>query len=147
MSINNIFDIAGSAMSAQSVRLNTVASNIANAESASSSVETTYRARKPIFAALQQQALNAQAAMNGSLDDQASKGVQVVGIVESQAPLDMRYEPNHPMANEEGYVMYPNVNVVEEMADMISSSRSFQMNVEVMNSAKTMMQRVLTLGQ
>src|SRR5690554_3256674 len=145
MSLNNIFDIAGSAMTAQSVRLNTVASNLANAESAGSSVETTYRARKPIFAAIQQQAMNA--ALSEGAEDQASKGVQVKGIVESQAPLDMRYEPNHPMANEEGYVMYPNVNVVEEMADMISSSRSFQMNVEVMNSAKTMMQRVLTLGQ
>jgi|SRR5690554_2143678 len=145
MSLNNIFDIAGSAMTAQSIRLNTVASNLANAESASSSVETTYRARKPIFAAIQQQALNGVS--GGGLDEQAGKGVQVAGIVESQAPLDMRYEPNHPMANEEGYVLYPNVNVVEEMADMISSSRSFQMNVEVMDSAKTMMQRVLTLGQ
>ena len=144
MSLNNIFDIAGSAMTAQSIRLNTVASNLANAESASSSVDTTYRARKPIFAVIQQQALNGVA---GGMDEQASKGVQVAGIVESQAPLDMRYEPNHPMANEEGYVLYPNVNVVEEMADMISSSRSFQMNVEVMDSAKTMMQRVLTLGQ
>jgi len=145
MSINNIFDIAGSAMTAQSVRLNTVASNIANAESAASSVETTYRARKPVFAAVQQQAL--AAAMGASPEQEAGKGVQVLGVVESQAPLDMRYEPNHPLANEEGYVMYPNVNVVEEMADMISSSRSFQMNVEVMNSAKSMMQRVLTLGQ
>src|SRR5690554_424443 len=144
MSLNKIFDIAGSAMTAQSIRLNTVASNLANAESASSSVDTTYRARKPIFAVIQQQALNGVA---GGMDEQASKGVQVAGIVESQAPLDMRYEPNHPMANEEGYVLYPNVNVVEEMADMISSSRSFQMNVEVMDSAKTMMQRVLTLGQ
>ncbi len=144
MSLNNIFDIAGSAMTAQSIRLNTVASNLANAESASSSVETTYRARKPIFAAIQQQALNG---LSGGMEDPASKGVQVAGIVESDAPLDMRYEPNHPMANEDGYVLYPNVNVVEEMADMISSSRSFQMNVEVMDSAKTMMQRVLTLGQ
>ena len=145
MSINNIFNIAGSAMTAQSVRLNTVASNIANAESAASSVETTYRARKPIFAVMQQQAL--QGAIVGNPEQESGQGVQVKGIVESQAPLDMRYEPNHPLANEEGYVMYPNVNVVEEMADMISSSRSFQMNVEVMNSAKTMMQRVLTLGQ
>src|SRR5690606_3785023 len=126
MSLNNIFDIAGSAMTAQSIRLNTVASNLANAESASSSVDTTYRARKPIFAVIQQQALNGVA---DGMDEQAGKGVQVAGIVESQASQDMRFEPNHPMANEEGYVLYPNVNVVEEMADMISSSRSFQMNV------------------
>lgn len=146
MSLNNIFDIAGSAMTAQSVRLNTVASNLANAESASSSVETTYRARKPIFAAIQQQALQSMQSEAGD-EEPAGKGVRVLGIVESQAPLDMRYEPHHPLANEDGYVMYPNVNVVEEMADMISTSRSFQMNVEVMNSAKAMMQRVLTLGQ
>jgi flagellar basal-body rod protein FlgC len=145
MSINNIFDIAGSGMTAQSLRLNTVASNIANAESASSSEETTYKARKPHFSAVYRQTMDN--ALNPSSAENAGQGVEVKGIVESKAPLDMRYEPNHPMANDEGYVMYPNVNVVEEMADMISSSRSFQMNVEVMNSAKAMMQRVLTLGQ
>jgi flagellar basal-body rod protein FlgC len=74
-------------------------------------------------------------------------GVRVAGIVESDAPLEPRYEPNSPMANEEGYVFYPNVNPVEEMADMMSASRSFQTNVEIMNSAKSMMQRMLTLGQ
>ena len=76
-----------------------------------------------------------------------SVGVKVDGVVESQAPLQMRYEPHHPQANEEGYVYYPNVNIVEEMTNMISASRSFQLNVEVMNSAKQMVQRVLTLGQ
>ncbi len=145
MSINNIFDIAGSALSAQSVRLNTTASNLANAESASSSIDETYRARKPIFAAIQQQALSQ--AIGGSIDDDASRGVEVRGIVESQDPLQRRYQPEHPMADEDGYVFYPNVNVVEEMADMMSSSRSFQINTEVLNSAKTMMQRLLTLGQ
>ena len=79
--------------------------------------------------------------------DDAAMGLQVTGIVESQQPLDRRYEPHHPKADEEGYVFYPNVNIVEEMADMISASRSFQVNVEVMNSAKKMLQRVLTLGQ
>jgi flagellar basal-body rod protein FlgC len=73
--------------------------------------------------------------------------VQVLGIIEDESPYQMRYEPHHPMADEEGYVAYPNVNVVEEMTNMISSSRSFQINVEVMNTAKTMMQRVLSLGQ
>src|SRR5690606_7687604 len=124
MSLNNIFDIAGSAMTAQSVRLNTVASNLANAEPACSSVETTYRARQPIFAALQHHALQSMQSEAGD-EEPAGKGVRVLGIVESQAPLDMRYEPHHPLANEDGYVMYPNVNVVEEMADMISTSRSF----------------------
>jgi flagellar basal-body rod protein FlgC len=77
----------------------------------------------------------------------AGEGVQVLGIVESDAPLQQRYEPNHPLANEQGYVFYPNVNAVEEMTNMISSSKAYQMNVEVMNSAKSMLQRLLTLGQ
>lgn len=145
MSITHIFDIAGTALTAQSLRLNTTASNMANAQSASSSVDQVYRGRHPVFAAIQQQAF-------GFDDDQgfeaeAGAGVQVLGIVESDAPLEKRYEPSHPLADDDGYVLYPNVNVVEEMANMISASRSFQMNVEMMNSAKQMLQRVLTLGQ
>lgn len=146
MSLGSIFDIAGSGMTAQSLRLNTTASNIANAETASSSTDTTYRARKPVFAAVQQELLGQQGLGFGG-DRGPGAGVRVEGIVESDAELQMRYEPNHPAANEDGYVFYPNVNVVEEMADMMSSSRSFQMNVDVMNTAKSMMQRVLTLGQ
>jgi len=146
MSLDRIFDIAGSGMAAQSIRLNTTASNIANANSAASSEDEVYRAKKPVFAAVQ---LEAMKQMDMALDgaDDASRGVKIDGIAESQAPLDMRYEPHHPKANEEGYVMYPNVNVVEEMADMMSASRSFQTNVDVMDAAKTMMQRILTLGQ
>jgi flagellar basal-body rod protein FlgC len=148
MSLGSIFDIAGSGMTAQSLRLNTTASNIANAETASSSIDQTYRARKPVFAAIQQSMLNpSQQGLALSGDEGAGAGVRVEGIVESNAELQMRYEPDHPAANEDGYVFYPNVNVVEEMADMMSSSRSFQMNVDVMNSAKSMMQRILTLGQ
>jgi flagellar basal-body rod protein FlgC len=79
--------------------------------------------------------------------DESAMGLRVSGIVESDQPLQRRYEPNHFKADEEGYVYYPNVNVMEEMADMISASRSFQVNVEVMNSAKTMMQGVLSLGK
>lgn len=148
MSLGNIFDIAGSGMTAQSLRLNTTASNIANAETASSSTEGTYRARKPVFAAIQQSMLNPDSqGMALAGDASQGAGVRVDGIVESDAELQMRYEPNHPAANEDGYVFYPNVNVVEEMADMMSSSRSFQMNVDIMNTAKSMMQRILTLGQ
>lgn len=148
MSLGNIFDIAGSGMTAQSLRLNTTASNIANAETASSSTDQTYRARKPVFAAIQQSMLNpdGQGMGFGSSAD-AGAGVRVEGVVESDAELQMRYQPDHPAANEDGYVFYPNVNVVEEMADMMSSSRSFQLNVDVMNTAKSMMQRILTLGQ
>ena len=89
--------------------------------------------------------------MNGEsgfgADDGASAGVQVLGVVESQAPLEPRYEPTHPLADDKGYVYYPNVNVVEEMADMISASRSFQINVQIAEAAKTLSQRVLALGQ
>ncbi len=150
MSLTNIFDISGSAMSAQSIRLSTTASNMANANSAAGSAEETYRARYPVFSAVH---TRAQAAMlRGdfpSLDagSAADMGVQVLGIVEGQGPLAPRYEPAHPLADENGYVFYPDVDVVEEMTNMISSSRSFQINVEVMNSARTMMQRVLSLGQ
>lgn len=147
MSLANVFNIAGTGMSAQSTRLNTISSNIANAETVSSSLDQTYRARHPVFATMFQQA---QEGGSGSLfadQEQAGRGVQVLGIVEDQSELVARYEPNHPAANGDGYVYYPNVNVVEEMADMISASRSFQTNVEMMNTAKQMLQRVLTLGQ
>lgn len=149
MSISSVFHIAGSGMSAQSTRLNTISSNIANAETVSSSIDQTYRARHPVFATMFQNSVNSGVGQ-GSLfaeQDQAGQGVQVMGIVEDQSELQPRYEPNHPSANEQGYVFYPNVNVVEEMADMISASRAFQTNVEMMNTAKQMMQRVLTLGQ
>ena len=131
-------------MSAQTVRLNTTASNMANAESVSSNVDETYKARKPVFelkAPTLEQVTDVDA---GLLPGQ---GVQVAGIVESDAPLRTEYNPSHPMADENGYVHYPNVNVVEEMADMISASRSFQINAEIMNTAKQMVQRALTLGQ
>jgi flagellar basal-body rod protein FlgC len=143
MSINSIFDVAGSAMSAQTVRLNTVASNLANAQTAASSIDRTYRARHPVFAPLYQGALDADPA-SASAD---GTGVQVLGIVESDAPLAPRYEPDNPLADEKGYVYYPNVNVVEEMADMISASRSFQINVQVVEAAKALAQRVLAIGQ
>lgn len=146
MSLNSIFDIAGTGMSAQTIRLNTTASNIANADSAASSIDEVYKARKPIFAAIQQDVMQQNGVLS-SEEQLTSHGVQVEGIVESDAPLDMRYEPDHPLADERGYVMYPNVNIVEEMADMMSASRSYQTNVDVMEAAKSMMQRILTLGQ
>ena len=147
MSLGSVFDLAGMGMSGQSIRLNTTASNLANAQSASSSVDQVYRARHPVFSTVQADLMNNQSDFMPSINGEAAMGLQVTDIVESQSPLERRYEPTHPQADEEGYVFYPNVNVVEEMADMISASRSFQMNVEVMNAAKAMMQRVLTLGQ
>jgi len=144
MDMGSIFSIAGSGMNAQSVRLNTTASNLANADSASSSIDTTYKSRQAVFAAVRDDAR--QDLSIHSLEE-SGRGVQVLGIVESEAPLQARYEPHHPLANAEGYVYYPNVNVVEEMANMMSASRSYEANVEMFNTAKTMMQRVLTLGQ
>ena len=137
MSLFRIFDIAGSGMSAQTLRLNTTASNISNAQSVSSSVNETYRARHPIFTAN----------FSDILDDETSVGVKVDGIVESQAPLRKEYEPNHPMADSEGYIYYPNVNPVEEMANMISASRSYQSNVEILNTSKQMLLKTLSLGE
>lgn len=148
MSLTNVFDIAGSGMNAQSIRINTTASNIANAESASSSVDETYRARKPWFAVMQKTFMEVNADNRfEQVEGGIGAGVQVMGIVEKDAPLEARFQPDHPMANEDGYVYYPNVNIVEEMTDMMSSSRSYQMNVEVLKTAKQMMQRTLTLGQ
>lgn len=138
MSLFKVFDIAGSAMSAQSVRLNTVASNMANADSVSSSVDKTYHARRPIFAAQLDQAMS---------DKEASVGVEVKGIVESQAPLIKEFNPNHPQADKDGFIFRPNVNMVEEMADMINASRSYQTNVQIADSAKKMLQQTLNLGK
>lgn len=144
MSLSNVFSISGSAMSAQTIRLNTTASNMANAQSVSSSEGETYRARHPVFSLKTPDASQLHAADSGLVPGQ---GVQVLGIVESQSQPRMTYEPDHPLADERGYVYYPNVNVVEEMADMISASRSFQINADVMNTAKQMLQKTLTLGQ
>lgn len=136
MSLFNIFDVAGSALSAQSIRLNTVASNLANAEAASSSAEQTYRARQPVF----------RTTYDAMLDNNAI-GVRVERIFESDAPARQQYQPGHPLADEKGYVYFPNVNAIEEMTNMISASRSFQTNVEVMNTSKQLLLRTLSIGQ
>lgn len=135
MSSFKIFDIAGSSMAAQSVRLNTVASNLANADAVGSDPDSVYKARLPVF----------KTVTEASSPDSA--GVQVLGVVESNAPAEKRYEPGHPMADAEGYVYAPNVNMVEEMVNMISASRSYQSSVEVMNTAKDLALRTLTLGK
>jgi flagellar basal-body rod protein FlgC len=138
MSLFDVFDIAGSAMSSESVRLNVTASNLANAQSIGSDEASTYHARHPVFSAVIQ-------SLQGG--EPRGLGVKVDGIVESQTPLEQRYEPGHPMANEEGYVFLPNVNLVDEMSNMISASRSYQSNVEVLNTSKQLMLATLRLGQ
>jgi flagellar basal-body rod protein FlgC len=142
MSSFKIFDIVGSGLSAQSVRLNTVASNLANADSVSGDPNTVYRARHPVF-----QAVKAQVGAGTSAIDQASgSAVKVKGIVQSNALPTERYDPGNPLANEDGNVYAPNVNVIEEMTDMISASRAYQDNVEVLNTSKDLMLATLKLG-
>lgn len=140
MSLFNIFNIAGSGMAAQSTRLNTVASNLANADSIASSPDQAYRAREPLFAAIQR-------SVSGQQAPAGSEGVEVVGVTESQAAISSRYEPGNPLADANGYVYQSNVNPIDEMVNMISASRSYQNNVEVMTSARQLMQKTLDLGK
>jgi flagellar basal-body rod protein FlgC len=140
MSSFKAFDIAGSGMAAQSVRLNTTASNLANAESVSGDPTKVYKPRHPIFEAV-------RASLQGGTHGQGDAAVRVRGIYESPAPPSARYEPGNPLANDQGYVYAPSVNAVEEMVNMISASRSYQNNVEVMNTAKGLILKTLQLGQ
>lgn len=134
----SIFDIAGSGMNAQSVRLNLVASNIANANSVSSSLDKVYKSRQPVFAAELKNVMDKR---------NSASSVNVLGVVESQAPPVMEYAPNHPMSDKSGYIYKPNVNTVEEMANMMSASRSYQNNVEVLNTAKELILQTLRMGK
>lgn len=133
MSLFNIFNVSGSAMSAQATRLNTVASNLANADSAAGPTGEAYRAKAVVFEAV-------PLASGGS-------AVKVQQVVEDKSPLKQVYDPKHPLADANGYVAMPNVNVVDEMVNMLSASRSYQTNVETMNAAKSMLLKTLTLGQ
>ncbi|GAB2567483.1 flagellar basal body rod protein FlgC [Dyella jejuensis] len=131
MSFRDIAQIAGSAMSAQTVRLNTVASNLANAGTAGTE-DSAYRARKPVFA---------------SIFSGAGARVQVLDVIDSREPLNARHEPGHPMADENGMVFYSNVNAVEEMTDMMAASRAFSTNTEVLARVNGMQQELLKMGQ
>jgi flagellar basal-body rod protein FlgC len=134
MNLFSVFDIASSALSAQSQRLNVVASNMANADSAVSANGTPYKAKQIVFQAVP---LN-----RGGV----SQAVKVNGVIDDPTPPRMVYDPKHPLADAKGYVTYPNVNVVEEMTNMISASRSYQLNTDVMNTAKNLLLRTLSLG-
>jgi len=130
-----IFQLAGSAMHAQSTRLNTVASNLANAESVAGSPEEVYRQRDPVF----------QAAPVGN--DPAIQGVRVTGVAESSAEPVKRYEPGHPLADPDGYVYAPNMDAVAQMVNMISAARSYQANVEMLNTAKELAIATINIGR
>lgn len=134
MSLFKVFDISGSAMSAQAQRLNVVASNLANADSVTSANGQPYKAKQVVFEAI-------------PVGDNAGNGVRVQQVVEDKSPGKVMYEPNHPSADANGYVTMPNVNVTEEMVNMISASRAYQNNVETMNTVKNMLMKTLTIGQ
>lgn len=137
MGLFSVFDTAGSGMSVQSIRLNTIASNMANANNVSTTAEQAYRSRQPVF----------QAVLDEHTSDTTTAGVRMLGIVEKQAEPRREYSPSHPLANEEGYIFHSNVDPIEEMVNMISASRSFQNNVEVVNTSKQLLLAVLRLGE
>lgn len=147
MSLYNVFDVSGSAMSAQTLRLNVTASNLANANSVSSSAGETYRARHPVFAAQLQEAINGRPGRESMMRQDGNVGVRVLGVVEDEKPLVVEYAPNHPMADADGYIYKPNVNVMEEMANMMSASRSYQTNVQIADATKQLLSRTLRMGQ
>ena len=138
MSLFNIFEIAGSGLSAQTTRLNVTASNISNAQSQASRPEDAYKARNPVFAAAYRDAFQ---------NDQDNVGVRVLGIVENNADNPRSFQPGNPLADEEGYVYMSNVNVMEEMTNMMSASSTYQNNIEVINTSKELMLQTLRIGQ
>lgn len=138
MSSFKVFDIAGSALSAQSVRMNTVASNLANANTVTGDKDKVYKARYPVFETV------TAAAVRG---EEAGAAVRVTDVIESDKPALARYEPGNPVADAQGYVYAPDINAVEQMVDMIAASRSYQNNIEVMNASKEMLLATLRLGQ
>jgi flagellar basal-body rod protein FlgC len=137
MSMFQIFHVSGSAVSAQSQRLNTVASNLANADTVAGPDGQAYKARQVVF----------QTQLLGAGNDSGTAGVRVTDITEDQTPGRRVHDPKHPQADAEGYVTYSNVNPVEEMVNMISASRSYQNNIEVMSTAKNLLLKTLQLGQ
>ena len=157
MGLYNVFDIAGSSMSAQSVRLNTVASNLANADVVSSTEAGAYRSRQPVFAAVMDalngtgqsvgQSVGQSGATQYGMAQGQSSGVRVAGIVEDNAVARKEYQPEHPLANKEGYIFKSNVNAIEEMANMMAASRSYQNNVEVFNTSKQLLLKTLNMGR
>jgi len=140
MSLFDVFSVSGSAMNAETIRLNTTASNLANAESVNGDATKVYRARHPVFQAM----MNSQLGLGD--DQDASTGVRVMGVVESKAPPVQTYEPDNPLADKDGYVYASNVNSIEEMANMISANRSFATDVEAVNTARDLLLKVISMG-
>ena len=140
MSLFNVFNVSGSALNAETIRLNTTASNLANAESTDGDATKVYRARHPVFQAM----MNAETGFDDN--EEASSGVRILGVVESTAPPLKSYQPAHPLADKDGYVYTSNVNSIEEMTNMISANRSFATNVEAINTARDLLLKVIAMG-
>jgi flagellar basal-body rod protein FlgC len=140
MSLFSVFNIAGSALNAQTIRLNTTASNLANAESVDGDPTKVYRARHPVFQTL------LDTTDTSSDPAGASAGVRVLGVVQSTTPPIQRYEPNNPLANKDGYVYMSNVNSIEEMTNMISANRSFTTNIDAINTARDLLLKTISMG-
>src|SRR5277367_4528751 len=141
MSLFSVFNTAGSGLNAQTIRLNTTASNLANAESVNGDPSKVYRARQPVF----QTMMDSSEPGNGG--EASAAGVRVLGVVESTAPPTMRYQPDHPLANKDGYVYVSNVNPIEEMTNMISANRTFSTNVEAINTARDLLLKTISMGR
>ena len=141
MSLFNVFNTAGSALNAETIRLNTTASNLANAESVNGDPSKVYRARHPVFQTMMDAS---QPSFDGA---SPTSGVRVLGVVESTAPPTMRYQPDHPLANKDGYIYMSNVNSIEEMTNMISANRSFATNVEAINTARDLLLKTISMGR
>jgi len=138
MALFSIFEVGGSALNAQNVRLNTIASNMANAGSVAGSAEQAYKSRQPVFASVYNQEL---------FGNDAQLPVRVTGIVESQAENPKRYEPDNPMADEQGYVWQSNVNIIDEMTNMMVASRNYENSIEMLNTTKELLLSTLRLGE
>ena len=136
MSLFSVFDISGSALSAQSIRLNTISSNLANLDTVGSTPEEAYRARHPVFAAVFDKAIG-----------ESSVGVRVEGVIESQTPPQKEHMPNHPKADADGFIYSADISAIDEMANMLSASRSYQSSIEAMNTTKQMLQQTLNIGK
>ena len=137
MSLLKVLDVAGTAMNAQSVRMNTTASNLANAGNVHGDADKVYRAKNPVFATFK----------DSMAEQSGLAGVRLSGIVESDAPLQQRHQPSHPDADADGNVYLTNVNTVEEMVNMMSASRSYQNNVEIVKTTKDLLLQTLSLGR
>jgi flagellar basal-body rod protein FlgC len=141
MSLFDVFGVSGSALNAQTIRLNTTASNLANAESVNGDPKQVYRARHPVFKAMLQNA-------DAELDEAgAATGVRVLGIVQSTTPPLKSYQPDHPLADKDGFVYSSNVNSIEEMTNMISANRSFATNIQAIDTARDLLLKVIAMGR